>query len=78
MMCEFCKDREGNLDTPILDKTEEYGPLASSLNLWVLNNDSQNIHRLWYSVDFGAYDCPAEILEGQIDIKFCPMCGRKL
>ena len=64
-MCQYCESR-GNNDFLLLNQTQDYSGIEIALN-------RQGMLRTRYYGDNDIW-CSQEI----VNIKFCPMCGRKL
>lgn len=66
-MCQYCENRSDN-DFVILNDTVEYSDIEMALNrqgMLRVRYFEQGEYDLFYSQDI-------------INVKFCPMCGRKL
>ena len=71
-MCDFCKDTDGNLCEPIICKTVRLGPLDLMFDAWVWNEN--RVGKLWFAIEIG----DRTVLDTQIPIRHCPICGRNL
>ena len=64
-MCQYCESR-GNNDFLLLNQTQDYSGIEIALNRQgMLRTRYYGDNDIWYSQEI-------------VNIKFCPMCGRKL
>lgn len=64
-MCQYCENR-GNNDFLLLNQTKDYSGIEITLNRQgMLRTRYYGDNDIWFSQEI-------------VNIKFCPMCGRKL
>lgn len=73
-MCQFCRLTNGDIGVPIIDLTKKFGEESANLSVWVKNDDERGIHQLMGDVDFFG----KTLIDGTVDINYCPVCGRNL